>query len=85
MEAFTEKYFYEEITRFRKMLGDKLWWEKSIEQRNACIRGLSLIYISAVNDDGSPLSKEQVEKLADHLTATLNEYNRRAFMLRKES
>lgn len=78
---FTEKYFHEEIVRFRQAMGDKTWWARPEEQRDAWISGLALVYLQIQNDDGSNPKQEQIDKWAVTLDSTLTEYERRKTML----
>ena len=80
--TFTEKYFFEEIRRFRDAFGNKEWWKKSEEQRDAWISGLSLVYLNINNEDGTNPTKEQINKWATIFQVTVEEYERRKlFML----
>lgn len=79
--VFTEKYFHEEIVRFRQAMGDKTWWARPEEQRDAWISGLALVYLQIQNDDGSNPSHEQIAKWAMIFDATITEYHRRQFYM----
>jgi hypothetical protein len=78
---FTEAYFLEEVNRFREACGDKRFWDKTDEQQDAMISGLSFCYLNIVNDDGSLPSKEQIDKWAFIFKQALDNYNRRKTML----
>ena len=74
--TFTKQEFYEEVSRFRGFFGSKDWWSKTITQRDACVKGLTLMYLNLVE-----LPKEEIETVAAIFQATLTEYNRRGFLL----
>jgi hypothetical protein len=82
--TFKESDFHTEIIRFRELMGSKEWWNKSLAQRDACIRGLSILYLNINNDNGSAPTQEQMNEWAFLLDATLTEYSKRAIMLGKE-
>lgn len=75
--TFTEKYYLEELGRFRQHFGDKKWWALPEETRDACISGLAMVYLNINNENGTPVTKEQIEKWANWLTQATAEYNRR--------
>lgn len=78
--TFTEKEFFEEIHRFRQHLGDKTFWAKTPEQRQAMIDGLSFMYLNVMNDDGSFPSREKIDQWGNIFNQTLSEYTRRDSM-----
>lgn len=77
--TFTEKYFLEEIHRFRELLGQKSFWEQanSEEVADRAIRGLSFVYLNLVNEDGTLPNQSQIDKWANIFDAAIGEYNRR--------
>jgi hypothetical protein len=79
--TFTEKYFFEEVRRFREMFGDKTWWAKPEEMRDKCVDGLALVYLNIENEDGSRITDEQIKRWASIFEATTMEYERRKMML----
>lgn len=83
--TFTKKEFYTEICRFREMFGNKEWWNKPLEIREQCVRGLSHMYLNVVNDDGSFPSNEQLKEYANVFQNTLNEYHHRGAISGKET
>jgi len=78
---FTEKYFLEEINRFRSECGLKTFWDKTEEQHEAMIKGLTFVYMNIVNEDGSQPSPEQIDKWGFIFNQALDNYNRRKTML----
>ena len=70
-------YFYSEILAFRKLMGDKSFWERTPDQRQKAIDGIAYGYLNLTQPDGSPLSQEDIEQAADVLDSTLTEYTRR--------
>ena len=81
--TFTKQEFYDEICRFRALFGSKEWWNKPLEVRDACVRGLSHMYFNIMNEDGTLPTQEEIEKYALVFDATMVEYYRRATMLGK--
>jgi hypothetical protein len=79
--TFTEKYFVEELSRFRQHLGDKNWWTLPEDTREACVSGLGLIYLNINNEDGTPITTEQIEKWARWFTQATTDYNARWAMI----
>lgn len=79
--TFTEKYFLEEIVRLRQLFSDKTWWAKTEEQRDNCLKGLSLVYLNIENEDGSKVTSAQIEKWANIFESTMVEYEQRKTML----
>lgn len=78
---FTEAYFIEEINRFREQCGLKTFWDKTEEQHEAMISGLSFCYLNITNDDGSQPSREQIDKWANIFDVAIQNYNRRKTFL----
>jgi hypothetical protein len=74
---FTEKYFLEELGRFRENFGNKHWWALPEEKRDACISGLTMVYLSIENEDKSPITCEQINKWAMWFSQAITEYTRR--------
>ena len=79
--VFTEKYFYEELGRFRQAMADKTWWARPEQDRDAWVSGLAFVYLQIQNDDGSNPTREQIDKWAMIFNATMREYNRRMFYM----
>lgn len=79
--TFTEKYFFSEIVRLRQEWGQKGFWERTDEQRQAMIDGLAFLYLNIVNDDGSPPNQAQIEQWGNVFNSTLAEYARRETMM----
>jgi hypothetical protein len=75
--TFTEKYFLERINHFRGYLDDKAWWEGPEFTREDCIKDLITIYFSLANEDGSPITSEQLKKWATWFAEATGEYNLR--------
>jgi len=76
-QSFSESYFYEELNRFRQLLGDKTFWNKTEEQREACISGLTFVYLNTVPNDNSKASPELIQKWATQFDSAITEYARR--------
>ena len=74
---FTEKYFMEELGRFRANFTNKTWMALPEEKRDAAIRGLSLVYLNVMNEDGTPPSYEQIKKWGMWFDQAITEYSRR--------
>ncbi len=79
--TFTEQDFYTEINRFREHFGTKDWWALGEEKHDACIKGLALIYLNINNADGTPPTKDQIERYANVFQNTVAEYEQRKCML----
>ena len=75
--TFTEKYFYQEVCRFREFMGKKSWWVLPEEKREACIKALAYIYLQIQNDDGSNPDREQINKWAVVYGSVAAEYEQR--------
>ncbi len=75
--TFTEQYYFDEVLRFREGMGNKQWWEKTEEQRDAWIKGLALVYLNIENETGLRSTPEQIDKWATIFEATCVEYERR--------
>jgi len=80
-KVFTEKYFYEEVVRFREFMGNKLWWALPESKREACVSALAYVYLQIQNDDGSNPNRDQIEKWATVFGSVTAEYERRKTML----
>lgn len=74
MTVQTIPYFYEEICRFRKLMGEKSFWAKSPEQRELAIRGLGYVFLTLTKEDGSALDKKENEETALTFETTMQEY-----------
>jgi hypothetical protein len=74
---FTEKYFFEEIERFREACGSKEFWAKTEEQQDNYIKGLAFCYLGIVNEDGSQPNQEQINHWAAVFNAAIRNYNER--------
>lgn len=74
--TFTEKYFYEELGRFRQAMGNREWWMNP-DNREACVKGITFVYLNLVNEDGSLPSNEQITKWGSIFNATMSEYAQR--------
>lgn len=77
----TLKYFFSEICNFRKLMGDLTFWEKTKEQRQKAIDGLTYVYLNLTQDDGKALSSSDIEMAANILDSTLTEYTQREGMI----
>lgn len=78
---FTEKEFIAELAELRRSCGDKRFWARKPEEREAYISGLGFMYLNLFQDDGSKPTPEQVDKWATWYQSAMNEYNRRAMYL----
>lgn len=76
-QPFTEKEFCEEVCRLREQMGDKRFWARPKEQREAYVSGLSFMYLNIDNEDGSKPTQEQLDKWAMIFDGTMVEYRRR--------
>lgn len=74
---FTEAYFLEECSRLRQMMGEKTFWQKDEDHRDAALKGLFYVYCNIYNDDGTQGTPEQLQRWANILEMTTNEYARR--------
>lgn len=79
--VFTEKEFQAELLEFRKHCGDKTFWAKTEEQREAMIGGLSFMYLNLVQDDGKLPTREQIDLWGQWFSDALDNYHRRQAML----
>ena len=75
---FTEKYFMEELGRFRANFTNKTWMALPEEKRDAAIKVLTIVYLNIGNDDGSTPTHEQINKWALWFDQAITEYSRRA-------
>ena len=73
---FTEAYFLEEINRFREACGTKTFWDKTEEQQDAMVSGLTFVYLNVVNPDGSQPNHEQIKKWGFIFQQALENFNR---------
>ncbi len=80
-KVFTEKYFYEEVVRFREFMGNKKWWLLPEEKREACINALAYVYLQIQNDDGSNPDHKQIEKWASVYGLLIAEYEHRKTLM----
>lgn len=75
--APTLDYFYQECSRFRKLMGEKSFWDKPLEIRELAPRALGIVYVNL-----EPKSTEENEQGIVLFEITMDEYNRRErFML----
>lgn len=74
---FSRKEFCTEIVRFRELFGNKNWWEEPLEKREACIKGLTFMYL---NVKDTPENEAHCAMIYD---ATIGEYSQRALWLGK--
>lgn len=81
MEKFTEKYFDEELSRFRELCGQKTFWQGSEDMREACINGLGIVYLNCYPEDGTDPTKDFIERQAYKLHMAFMNYNQRASMI----
>ena len=77
----TVEYFYGEVCAFRQYMGDNSWWDKSEQTRDLAISGLTHVYLNLRNDKGGLLDPDVSERVAMVFSSTLNEYERRNFMM----
>ncbi len=80
-DKFPESYFHSEILSFRDCFGNKEWWKKPEENREACLKALSFVYFNTVNEDGSAPTPDKIQQWFDLLEQTMNEYEQRKLML----
>lgn len=78
---FTEKEFFAQIVEFRKLMGDKRFWEKDIYTRQLAIDGLGHAWLNTRGDNGELPTKEQNDRWAEMHFATIEEYTRRERMV----
>lgn len=76
--AFSKAEFFTELGRFRELFGDKKFWAKSSEERQAAIKGLMHVYFNI--DPKVDIEKEAV---ATGLHAALYEYGKRMELMIK--
>lgn len=73
----TAEYFYSQASEFRKLMGEKTFWELSPEGRDLMFGGLTLCYLRFEHK-----SKEEHERVIALFSAICEEYSRRtAYML----
>jgi hypothetical protein len=77
----TLAYFRQECVTFRKMMGDKSFWAKPIDQRELAQKALGVVYVNLSNEDNSALSEADNQAAINLYEVTMNEYNRRERML----
>ncbi len=77
---FTREYFLAQICEFRKAMGEKGFWAKTVEIRDRAVKAISFVYFNTKAKD-----KEEQNFFAMVLDSTMQEYSRRGFMLDKET
>ncbi len=75
--TFTEKEFLAQIVEFRRMFGTKDFWALPVDKREVAVSALGHAYLFL---DGT-LPQEVIERCAGIYSATVEEYNRRGFMM----
>lgn len=75
--TFTVQEFNQQVTEFRQMFGDKKFWALPSEKREIAQKALGHAYLFL--ELSTP--KNDVDRCAEILTQTLNEYNQREFMI----
>lgn len=80
-QPFTETYFFQEVCRFREMMGTRSFWKLAEGQGEAALNGLGFVYLNVDNEDGSKPTIEQIEKWARIYDSAILEYHRREFMM----
>lgn len=69
--TFTKEYFFQEISRFRKLMGDKAFFNDDTKMESA-ITGLSHVYFNVDDFDDS---------VSNLFKSTIEEYNQRKNMM----
>lgn len=68
MDPITHQQFFTEVMEFRKLMGDRAFWAKSIDNRNIAKKALGIAYLNT-----TPIA----DKIADIYMATMAEYDQR--------
>lgn len=81
MSVQTIPYFNEEVCRFRKLMGEKSFWEQPPEKRNLAIQGLGYVFLTTSKEDGTALDPKEVETITQTFMSTMDEYHMRETMI----
>lgn len=73
---FTIEYFNNEVCEFRKLLGNKKFWDAEEEYRDRAIKALSFVYFNVKTKND-----EERQLLVFHFKLIMEEYTRRATMV----
>jgi hypothetical protein len=73
--TFTEAEFNQQVVEFRKLMGEKSFWALPEEKRDLAVKALGHAYFFIREP------QPKIERCADILSQTLEEYNRRHLLL----
>jgi hypothetical protein len=77
--CFTVQYFNQELVNFRKLMGDKTFWQKPERIRTKAIQALTYVYLNLEHDT----PQIECDKCGETLMHTLDEYAlRETFLIR---
>jgi len=76
MPVITRRYLLDELVRFRRLFGDRTFWQRAPEAREGAVRGLFYSYLNAQDLTDGDMSTFQ---------ATMDEYRMRELMIQKIS
>lgn len=72
MKDITRRYLLDELVRFRRLFGERTFWQMSLEAREGAVRGLFYSYLNA---------KDLTEGDMSTFQATMQEYRMRESMV----
>lgn len=73
---YTLEYFNSEVCAFRKLFGQKDFWEKPEEHRELAVKALAFVYFNVKVKDA-----DEDERLKSIFKNTMDEYTRRGTMI----
>lgn len=75
--TFTVDYFFQEVTRLRKELGERTFWARPQRDRDAALKAVTFCYFNLANPDGTRISEEDSETAAAIYENLVLEYQAR--------
>lgn len=72
-QKFSVEYFNKELNAFRELLGQKTFWDKTDEEKDGAIKGLTFVYFNT--ECKTPKEEDQIQA---SFTAAIESYNSRS-------